>query len=122
MRHYYLNHRYFTPPHKPDNGCRGGVGTPDGEDYCLEIGVDQYANPRMMAYCIMIDELDELLGHLGRNSDLACLVMEKIDDIEKEIDANLDKTRIEHSEMQDAYYKSDEYKEYNAERKRGGGP
>ena len=43
--------------------------------------------------------------------------MDKIDDIEKELDANLEKTRIEHSKMQDAYYESDEYKEYDAERR-----
>tara|TARA_R110000824_G_scaffold104137_1_gene247157 strand:- start:122 stop:490 length:369 start_codon:yes stop_codon:yes gene_type:complete len=117
MRNYYLKHRYFVPPHKPDNGCRGGVRGRDGEDYSLEIGVDQYASPRMIAYCTMIDELDELLGHLGCKSDLARLVMDKIDDIEKELDANLEKTRIEHSKMQDAYYESDEYKEYDAERR-----
>lgn len=50
-------------------GCRGGVGSGDG-DWELEVGSQCQASPEMMALCTLIDEVRELLennaGHLGK--------------------------------------------------------
>lgn len=48
----------------PDNrgGSRGGVGSGNHDDYDLEIGNNQNADPEMLALCAMVDEMREYLN------------------------------------------------------------
>lgn len=56
MRSAYLN----PSNHDYVGGCRGGVGGFEGE-YALEISQQCNADPKMLALCTLIDELDEFL-------------------------------------------------------------
>lgn len=42
-------------------GSRGGVGSGHGDDYELEVGQSQNASPRMLALCVLVDEVEEFL-------------------------------------------------------------
>lgn len=54
MRGAYLSKR------TSGSGCRGGVGSNDG-DYALEIGMQCNVDIKMMALCCLVDELWEYL-------------------------------------------------------------
>ena len=58
MRPYYLRSGRHI-----DSGCRGGIGNAhfDSPDYELEIGNQCNASFEMLAVCIMIDEIKELI-------------------------------------------------------------
>lgn len=58
-------------------GSRGGVGSGDSNDYELEVGQNQNASPRMLALCVMIDEIHEFL-RLNK-SPLANMILHKWD-------------------------------------------
>jgi hypothetical protein len=41
--------------------CRGGVGYPDCDEYELEIGHNKNCSAKMLALCVMMDEIEEFL-------------------------------------------------------------
>ncbi len=83
MRHTYLLHS------KPDeNGCRGGVGAADMDgvfsEYSIEIGHGCNGNPRMLAFCAHMDEIEEILLH-NTNSTLTSMVLKSWQKTEKDL-------------------------------------
>ena len=82
MRHAYLLH---TNP-GAEGTCRGGVGAadPDGNDYSIEIGHGLRGDPRMMAFCAHMDEIEEILLH-NTTSKLTAIVMQSWWDEEKRL-------------------------------------
>jgi hypothetical protein len=67
MRHWYLKQR---DPER-EGGSRGGIHTRDGEDWALEIGQDQFANPDLFALAVLHDEVVEFLALCSQQSALA---------------------------------------------------
>ena len=86
MRYAYLIH---TNP-GAEGTCRGGVGAadPDGNDYSIEIGHGLRGDPRMMAFCAHMDEIEEILLH-NTTSKLTAIVMQSWWDEEKRLKKEL---------------------------------
>ena len=83
MRHAYLLH---TEP-EAEGKCRGGVGVGINEhsdDYSIEIGHGCDADPRMLAFCAHMDEIEEILLH-NTTSKLTAMVMQSWWDEEKRL-------------------------------------
>jgi len=83
MRHAYLLH---TKPGQAEGLCRGGVGTAgiDSDDYSIEIGHGLRGDPRMLAFCAHMDEIEEILLH-NTASKLTAMVMQSWWDEEKRL-------------------------------------
>lgn len=64
--------------------CRGGVTSPDGSDWELEIGQNQRCSPRMLAFCAHMDEIEEILLH-NTMSKLTGMVLNSWWELEKEL-------------------------------------
>lgn len=56
-----MRHAYLLPPNGQDS-ARGGVRRDDGSsDYELEVGNRCSASTKMIAYCTLIDEVEDFL-------------------------------------------------------------
>ncbi len=87
MRHAFLIHS------EPDDiGCRGGVGAADMDgvfsEYSIEIGHGLRGEPRMLAFCAHIDEIEEILLH-NTNSTLTSMVLKSWQKMEKDLKKQL---------------------------------
>jgi hypothetical protein len=85
MRYWYL--RKATSK----GGCRGGINTKDGEDWSLEIGQDQHADPDVLALAVLHDEIVEFLELHRDRSVLAHALLSSYLKLKEEISESLRK-------------------------------
>ena len=89
MRHAFLLH---SEP--GESGCCGGVGTADmdSSEYSIEIGHGLRGDPRMLAFCAHMDEIEEILLH-NTASKLTAMVMQSWWDEEKRLKKEFEDSR-----------------------------
>ena len=93
MRYAVLTHT--TPDDMPVSLlCRGGVAGSDDHysDYALEIGHGLRACPKMLALCVHVDEIHELLQH--SSSSLAAMLRKSLADTESDLRRQVDDSRL----------------------------
>jgi hypothetical protein len=81
MRYAFLIH---SEP--GETGCCGGVGDADldSSEYSIEIGHGLRADPRMLAFCAHMDEIEEILLH-NTTSKLTAMVMQSWWNMERDL-------------------------------------
>ena len=77
-----------------ETGCRGGVGTAnlDDSEYAIEVGCGLRCDPRMLAFCAHMDEIEEILLH-NTTSKLTDMVMQSWWDEEKRLKKEFEDSR-----------------------------
>jgi hypothetical protein len=86
MRHWYITKSNHT---REGKGSRGGIRTKDGEDWALEIGQDQFANPDLYAVAVLHDEIVEFLELYRDKSVLAAALHDSYRKLKEEIEDSL---------------------------------
>jgi len=85
MRYTFLLH---SEP--GENGCRGGVedGDLESNEYSIEIGHGLRGDPRMLAFCAHMDEIEEILLH-NTASKLTTMVVQSWRNMESDLKKQL---------------------------------
>tara|TARA_R110002020_G_scaffold118191_4_gene270196 strand:+ start:5550 stop:5876 length:327 start_codon:yes stop_codon:yes gene_type:complete len=92
MRYATLVHT--TPDDMPASLlCRGGVGGSDDHysDYALEIGHGLRACPKMLALCVHVDEIHEILQ--SSPSSLSAMLRKSLADTENDLRKQVEDSR-----------------------------
>ena len=95
-----MRYAYLTHSEPGTQGCCGGVGGADmdSNEYSIEIGHGLRGDPRMLAFCAHMDEIEEILLH-NTTSKLTAMVMQSWWNMEKDLKKQLKDSKLSETQV-----------------------